>query len=344
MIAIDLKHQFEKLKAEQPKLRIRNAARQLHVSEAQLVALGVSSGTVVLRPEFQEILKSVIRLGKVMGLTRNDSVVHERKGVYDNVSFDGPVGLLVNPDIDLRLFMMHWKFVFAVAEEGRKSIQFFDKSGDAVHKIYLTPESNEVAYDELVHYFKAEEQRTELPTEAYDPAPTELPDAAVDASSFQNAWRNLKDTHEFFGLLRTHKLSRTQALRLAPEGFVAKVDNNAARRLLQLAAERQVPIMVFVGNRGCIQIHSGTVNKLMEAGFWFNVLDPMFNLHLDESTIAESYIVRKPSTDGVVTALEVFDAKGEMIVQFFGVRKPGIPELESWREIAADLQISAPLV
>ena len=53
--------------------------------------------------------------------------------------------------------------------------------------------------------------------------------------------------------------------------------------------------------------------------------------------IAEAWVVRKPTTDGTVTALELFDAEGEVIAQLFGKRKPGIPELEDWREIAAAL-------
>jgi putative hemin transport protein len=71
----------------------------------------------------------------------------------------------------------------------------------------------------------------------------------------------------------------------------------------------------------------------MEAGPWYNVLDPEFNLHLRETKIASTYVVKKPSVDGIVTAIEVFDDKGEMIIQFFGKRKPGIPELETWREV-----------
>ena len=85
--------------------------------------------------------------------------------------------------------------------------------------------------------------------------------------------------------------------------------------------------------RGCIQIHTGEVKNLVTTGPWYNVLDPEFNMHLREDAIVSSFIVKKPSVDGIVTSLEIFDAKGEMIVQFFGKRKPGIPELESWREI-----------
>ena len=36
--------------------------------------------------------------------------------------------------------------------------------------------------------------------------------------------------------------------------------------------------------------------------------------------------------------LEVFDEAGEMIVQFFGKRKPGIPEREDWRTLVAETQ------
>ncbi|MCC6187212.1 MAG: hemin-degrading factor, partial [Chitinophagaceae bacterium] len=84
-IAISLKEQYESLKSANPKLRIRNAAQEMNVSEAQLVA--ISDGATLLKPLFQEILKEVIKMGEVMALTRNDSVVHERKGVYDNISF-----------------------------------------------------------------------------------------------------------------------------------------------------------------------------------------------------------------------------------------------------------------
>jgi putative hemin transport protein len=36
---------------------------------------------------------------------------------------------------------------------------------------------------------------------------------------FQKAWTELKDTHDFFMMTRKFGVSRTQALRLAPEGF-----------------------------------------------------------------------------------------------------------------------------
>lgn len=44
--------------------------------------------------------------------------------------------------------------------------------------------------------------------------------------------------------------------------------------------------------------------------------------------------MRKPSSDGIVTSWEAFDADGELVVQLFGARKPGQPERDDWRELA----------
>ncbi|UPQ77993.1 hemin-degrading factor [Flavobacterium azooxidireducens] len=338
-----LKNQWEALKATTPYLRIRNAAEQLGVSEAELLATQIGETVTRLKPEFSSILSEIETLGKVMALTRNEECVHERKGVYLNPDFSSPhAGLFVGEDIDLRIFLSAWDKAYAVSETSehgsRKSLQFFGKDGLAIHKIYLTPDSNEAAFDVLVEKYKSENQETTETTTEVAALPTEKSDTEIDVEGFQKAWVELKDTHEFFGMLKKFGVTRTQALRLAPNDYFAKkVEKEVIVTLLEEAAKQKLPIMVFVGNRGNIQIHTGTVRKTMWHGTWYNVMDPDFNLHLDMSKIAQTYIVRKPTEDGVVTAIEVFNDKGDIIVQFFGKRKPGIPELEGWREIVAGL-------
>lgn len=98
--------------------------------------------------------------------------------------------------------------------------------------------------------------------------------------------------------------------------------------------------MIFIGSRGCIQIHTGKVKKLLQTGPWFNVLDPEFNMHLREDAIADVWLVKKPTEDGFVTSLEAFDTAGMLIVQFFGKRKPRIPEREDWRQVIADYAVT----
>lgn len=339
--AVDtLKEKWNKLKSEQPHLRIRNAADALGVSEGELLATQVGESVTVLKTDFAGILSEVESLGKVMALTRNDECVHERKGIYLNGDFSSPhAQLFVGDDIDLRIFLSEWKFAFSVVEGDKKSLQFFGKDGMAIHKIYLTKDSQPEAFDALVEKFKSEQQNPGMKTEAVEPKPAEKPDNEVDVEGFQEAWRELKDTHAFFGMLRKFGVSRLQALRFAPhKTFARKIDNEKVVNLLEEASARELPIMVFVGNRGNIQIHTGNVKKVMWHGSWINVMDPNFNLHLDTTRIAETWVVRKPTEDGIVTAVEVFNKEGDIIVQFFGKRKPGIPELEEWRSLVAELE------
>ncbi len=339
-----LKEQWENLKSQNPHLRIRNAAAELGVSEVELLVTKLGEEVTQLRPEFAAILSEVEQLGKVMALTRNNDCVHERKGIYLNPDFSSPHGgLFVGEDIDLRIFLMHWSTAFAVVEDTargtQRSLQFFGKDGLAMHKIYLTKDSDIQAFDGLVEKYTAENQAAVLEIISIKPQPAEKPDSEIDIAGFQEAWKGLKDTHDFFMILRKFGVSRVQALRLAPEGnFAKKIKNEAVVTMLERAAELDFPIMAFTGNRGNIQIHTGAIKKTLWHGTWFNVMDPDFNLHLNTESIVESWVVRKPTEDGIVTAVEVFDKEGEMIVQFFGKRKPGIPELEEWRKLVLEIE------
>ncbi|RRB02496.1 hemin-degrading factor [Larkinella rosea] len=337
---LDLKKHYAAFKAENPKVRIRDAAQQLGVSEAELVATGVGETATQLEGDFRELLKEVPTLGYVMALTRNESVVHERKGEYLNVSFNGHVGLVLGEDIDLRLFLASWKFGFAVHENDRKSLQFFAGDGEAIHKIYLTDKSNEAAYDALVAKYRAANPSGQLEIEPKPETVAPTPDSEIDVAAFQEAWLNLKDTHEFFGMLRKNKVNRLQAMQFAPEGYALPISMDAVKNVFTEVSKTGLPIMIFVGNRGCIQIHTGEVRKLVAMGPWFNVLDPQFNLHLREDHIASAWVVKKPTTDGIVTSLELYDAEGNQIALVFGKRKPGIPEKTEWREVVAQTALA----
>lgn len=343
-ITRNLAQEWAALQKEQEGIRIRNAAEILGVSEAELLLTKTEAEVIQLVNQPAEILSHVESLGRVMALSRNNEVVHERKGIYSNPSLDNAhVGLFVNEDIDLRIFFSPWKFAFAVNEplgsKVRRSLQFFAKDGSAIHKIYLLPESNESAFDKLIKQFKAPIRSTSLLTEPLPSAADELPDNEIDVVGFQDKWIHLQDTHDFFGLLKKYQLSRTQALRLAPQGnYAVPVQNTFLRALLNQVSADRLEIMVFVGNPGIIQIHTGKAMKIVDHANWLNVLDPAFNLHVKENSITHSWVVRKPTVDGTVTSLECFNDKNELILQLFGKRKPGIPELTHWRQIIQELE------
>ncbi len=340
-----LRDALVKQKDATPGVRARDAARILGVSEGELVACRVGQGVIRLEPEFAEILRAMPAVGEVMVLTRNEHCVHEKHGRFDHVSIGPGHGLVLNHHVDLRLFMSHWRHGFVVTEEvasgTRTSLQFFDIDGVAVHKIYLTKDSDLAAFDALVARFRSPEQTSDIVIAPLPPKRADRPDSEIDVANFHKHWRALQDTHDFFGLLQEFGVGRAQAMRLAEREFAYPVAASSLRQTLETAAQTGTPIMCFVGNPGCIQIHTGPVETLKAMGPWYNVLDPTFNLHLREDAIHSAWVVRKPTSDGIVTSLELFDADGFCFAQFFGERKPGKPELDPWREIVAALPRAA---
>ncbi|MCB1025755.1 MAG: hemin-degrading factor [Acidobacteria bacterium] len=339
----DLKERYREFSAENPKMRIRDAAEKLGVSEGELLATGVGENVIRLRPEFKELMHELHTLGYVMALTRNDEIVHERKGVYENAQTELPHGmaLFVNPDIDLRIFSNCWKFGFAAEVENPrgmvKSIQIFDQDGSAVHKIYLTGKSDLEAYERLVARFKADDQPQTLEVSPKPPKRADLPDSEIDVEGFRKAWSEMKDTHDFFPMMGKFRVGRKQALRLGEEKFSREVPADSFKWMLEEARDRKIPIMVFVGNDGIIQIHTGEIENVLEARGWFNVMDEKFNLHIDQENVGSAFVVRKPTEDGIVTSLELFNKNDRDISLFFGKRKRGIPEKTEWRKLIEDL-------
>jgi len=331
---------FQALRRER-KLRHRDAALALGVSECEAVAAAVGQrapmSCVRLAAPWPALFETMPRLGSVLALTRNDSTVHEKTGRFENMSHEGQVGLALGREIDLRIFYGQWQHGYAVSEETaqgvQRSVQFFDARGVAVHKVFLRDGSDLAAWSELL---ARHADANQSPGERVRPGATATAPAAddeIDLLAFQEAWRAMTDTHDFFPLLRRFRLARTQALRLAPTDLAYRVNEGSARLLLQEAARAGTSIMCFVGNPGMIQIHTGAVHRVEVTGPWLNVVDPGFSLHLREDAICAAWVVKKPTRDGQVTSLELFDAAGGTMAMFFGERKPGLPELAAWRAL-----------
>jgi putative hemin transport protein len=343
---------FRRARAAGP-VRHRDVAAALGVSEAELLAAHMDAPedglrAWPLRSAWGELLKALPALGEVMALTRNDSCVHEKVGTYEDVQAEGDapaMGLVLGPDIDLRVFFSAWSVGFAVHErvaDGSRpdqlSLQFFDASGAAVHKIFARPGRTQAqAWQALVERFAMPAAALSWRVQPAASPPPPRADHDVDAARLREGWASLRDTHDFFGLLRRHGVTRTQAFRLADARFAQAVEPGAVRTLLEGAAQSSTPLMVFVGNPGMIQIHTGPVRRVQVMGPWLNVLDPGFNLHLREDHVHEAWVVRKPTRDGLVTSLEVFDRHGETVAMFFGERKPGRSELPAWRQLVASV-------
>lgn len=327
-------------KSENAKLRARDLADKLKISEAELIAADCGKGVTRVDPHPDRIMWAAQILGEVMALTRNDSCVHEKVGIYDNYHPGAHAAMVLTDDIDLRIFPSHWKHAFMVEAPtdagSRRSLQVFDAAGDAVHKIFLRDASNHMAWQDLRHDLQLADQSPEL-----DVAPRKPPEApksdAAKVDILRKEWKRMTDTHQFLRLTSKLKMNRLGAYRVAGAPFVRALEPAAVNQALKQLAQDGTEVMVFVGNRGCIQIHQGPIVTLKEMGPWQNVVDPGFNLHLRLDHIAEVWAVDKPTQRGAAVSLEAFDDRGGLIFQMFGVGKEGRDSRPAWRELVAAL-------
>jgi putative hemin transport protein len=328
--------QIRALRAENPKARARDFAALHQITEAELVAAYLGHGTTTIVADPDRLIPWVGRLGDVMALTRNEHCVHERRGTYSDYRTGAFAAMVLDPEIDLRIFPKHWVHAFAVEEPGedgpKRSLQVFDAAGDAVHKVFLKPVSRHDLWPDLLGNMRLPARPLALaPRSAVQPAIGE----AADAPALRGAWDRMTDTHQFLGLVKDHGMNRLGAYRVAGRPHVERLEPEAVALTLGQAAEARVPVMIFVGNAGCIQIHGGLVEKIVPMGPWINVMDARFNLHLRADRLAEVYRVWKPTRTGDVFSVEAFAADGELILQIFGYRKD--TPAEPWNTLVADL-------
>jgi putative hemin transport protein len=338
-----LKLRLESYKEENPKARLVDIAKALNVSEMEAIHCQVNNESVIaLQADWKKLFATLPSIGPVMALTRNDYVVHECKGQYVPASWQGAIGLVHGESIDLRMFSSRWRYLYAVQVNNPRgilhSLQIFDDTGKAVHKIYLEKGADLQAYLKLVQELKVEDM--ELPEQLASP-PSPEPARTMEASAiedFRKDWAALQDTHEFFPMLRKHKVPRLQAMEIAGPEFVREVGRDTVVQLLEQAREQGEALMAFVGNPGMVQIYGGTIRNTKRMGDWMNVLDPSFNLHIDERGIDRVFIVHKPSRYGVISSLEVFSPQGELILSFFGYRKDDNQPSPGWSQLLSSLQ------
>ncbi|MGB0901679.1 hemin-degrading factor [Halocynthiibacter sp.] len=332
-------------RSENPQSRERDFADNLGISEAEFVAAytGEHDGQRVTRISAMpdDIIGAAKKLGEVLALTRNESCVIERVGTYDDWHDGAHASMVLGPDVDLRIFGKFWTHGFAVEKPGengpRRSLQIFGSTGMAVHKIHLREDSNHDLWGAIVAELKLADQ--ESPIEIRSKGVPEMPKADPDkADKLRAEWDAMTDTHQFGRIVSQLKMNRLGAYRIAGAPYVRLVENDSVSKALELVSAKDAHVMIFVGNRGCIQIHGGAAKNLKRMGPWFNVLDPRFDMHLREDHVAEVYVVTKPTKRGPAVSLEAFDAEGRIILQIFPDRRIDENMVTLWNDIVAELQ------
>lgn len=342
-----LKKIWEDFQKKNPKVRIFDAAKQLGVSECELLASACDGESVIsLKPNWSESINSFPKLGFVMALTRNEAAVSEIRGIYANIRLGEKNGVALGK-IDLRIFHENWFYGFAIKskqEDGsvKKSLQFFDGYGTAVHKVHLNEKSNHDAFDEFIGEFRNETQNDFVNVLKKSLEVKKDSDIKIDVEELRKGWTELTDTHQIFGFLAAKQLSRIQAFENLGEDLARKISTKDFCHFLEEVANRNVKLMTFIGNDGMIQIFSNYIKNVKEFGDWINILDEDFNMHLKMGLIDTIWVVKKKKGDGYLTSVEVFDSKENNIALFFNKKKENELESQDWLEIVNSIGLEKP--
>lgn len=300
-----------------------------------------------LERNWKGMLREIRDFGEVMALTRNTGAVHEKLGVYQRLEERSDIGIFQG-EIDLRLFFSHWVSGYFLIEnkQGKilMSLQFFNQYGVAIHKIYFKEKDIEerlnyflrkyVRYITQKHFVNLIKTTYAIPDiSGYKPARQ----VSLNHSLFKREWSSMRDTHDFMELLDRFNLTRLEALEQIGVEYAQELDAESVEDVFRAAEQGRIPLMIFVGNDGALQIHTGLIYNISKFSSWINILDGGFNLHLRENLISKVWLVKKPTVDGVVTSVEIFDSKGEVIAMIFGERHPGQAQRCDWVELVSNL-------
>ncbi|TAH07169.1 MAG: hypothetical protein EAZ13_07035 [Sphingobacteriia bacterium] len=277
-------------------------------TEAQKLASRIGDYVTLLNGNFIDFLKELHTLGEVVAVTGNNHCKVEHIGVYRNISFEGDTSFLYGNEMDLQFFLPQWKFGFAVDENDRLSFQFFDKSGRAVHKIFLTEYSTRSAWFRLMALYKTKEKK-------------------YAATGIQ----------DFFYTAKNHIAFNTIPPLPEIAGFVKQVNNNTLENILFQCTVQNIAVKLIVANHGCTQLYNGMIQNLQQTNSFYKVIGHNMNMRLQRMAIADSYIVRMPVKNGVMSYLEIFGEDGNRVLRLRGKQNADGTESTGWTNILRHL-------
>ncbi len=329
----DLKH----LLSEKPKLRVREQARELGISEAERLCLELGKKVTLLQWEFKEILKSLANLGEVMALTRNETCVHELYGIFKPLKVVEEKASVCNDKLDLTFALDRWGYALAVKAEKKSgpiySFQFFDRYGNAAHKVYLMDKSKIDAYKTIKEKFTTSQQVPMLLEKGKGTFPEDKCYPLGAIKSFQADWLKARDFKEFNAVVKKYKVARLQALHHAPEGLALPIGIDNLEGILHRLIEQQIAVKITSSNSSARQSMSGHIHHLKRADNWLNILDNGFNLHIDTERLASAWLIELPQGNDNRAQIEIYDIDDNCVLSIGEAGKQERAHKELWKSL-----------
>ena len=285
----ELKLNWVNFQKNNPKIRIRDAAKSMGVSEADLLSTEIGNDVNYLKIDnISKFIAEILKIDQIMMLTRNESVVHELTVSPQeiNVSGNGITDKYQLPIVEFNHKILKHVFYQKKIHAGKKlrSFQIFSKNGKSCIKFFLKG-PNKHEFDELGNLYKANYNYTLLNKMNHL-----ISDSLISKNGLPN---DFNDSSSNDSILKQKALSI----------------------ILKKCAKHQCPIEIEVFGIGVRQYFRGQIKKVVNFGPWENILDNEFNLHalsneIDKVLAKEIKISAKPRY-----IFDFFDNRADLVMR-----------------------------
>ena len=340
----DIRSSFAGLRFEK-KLRHREIANFLQISEAELidVHVGVTKFDVLcssphvarairLKPDWRALLEHCNHFELLTSVTRNQSVVMEQVGSYEHVALDSGRWVVHDKGLQLRFSPQFLGYAYLFEEAGssqvQKSIQFFDENGQGVHKAYLLPQSQHLAFELLAKRYAQDRQLPGISIQetnsAFEPAGKVA--VHLDSADLIERWRALQSFDQMLELLESFHVTAAEAFEAIGASHAQEVSFETVKYLLESAAYLELPLEISVCNEAVSMTSRRMIHRITESNGWLSVLDPGFSLRIHGMDDLRVWLVQPGS-------IEILGSSGESLLSVRCVATDENPGFGEWHRL-----------
>lgn len=314
-----------RIPAESTQLRL---AREADISEGECMARWAAfprsspeapHRATRLKADWDALLRVLPKLGTVRAQTANVHALLEVEGRYAACERLGPMAQCRGERIDLRLLFPAWHAAYALEQatpQGlQRSVHIFDAEGAAVHALHLGAEASPATFTALRRDLRCPEATDpSFASPTRPPSASRMPCVPVLRPQLLKAWGQLRDSHDFFAMLRRLQLRRYEALRLAEGLYTRRIPPQQVEVVMHHAQQRDLVLSFDVRSRGAIALYSSQIDTLSRCGEGLQLRHSRFRLRLSDQAVASAWVVRRQTRGGLTYSLELYDAQHVLIL------------------------------
>ncbi|PXW96127.1 putative heme degradation protein [Sphaerotilus hippei] len=319
---------------------LHELAAEMGLSEGELMAAHVGAGprhrpsagvplqAVRLRPRWLGLLARLESLGELTLSTRNEAGELSVTACWQPGDLEGADLELLGFDGPLR-HRLHcttrsWHQGYATEEAHAcrvvRRLQFFDDRGERLCSLTLPGDGDVTAWLALVARWADPDQRPGgLLSVRPASVATRVVSPVVDALAWRRTWASSRHEQALHEAGVDLGLSAEAALQLVGARYAQPVDSEALSEVLADAALQGLSLDVSTGcGSAWLTVRSEAAGVRLDGSCRcprLHVSGPGMDWRLCESPLHRAWLVRRPSTYGLRTSLELFAASGQRLAR-----------------------------